>query len=332
MGFWMVRAGEGGYLVDAFEKAGCVAVGWRAMGSFQPVASLEEMKKAVATAYPEMPQAAQANSASMAWKFARLMQTGDSVVSYDPGRREYLLGTVAGDYEYAPGVVPDYAHVRRVRWQGRISRDALAPASRNTLGSTLTLFEPGPEVLEDLRRGAMRPEPIPTTASSVEALQEYQTLRQDVIGRSHEFIKDRLLALNADDMEALVAALLRAMGYRARVTPKGRDRGKDVIASPDGFGFQQPRIFAEVKHRPHTAIGAPEVRSFTGGLRQSDRGLFVSTGGFTQEARYEAERATVPTTLIDLDELALQVVEHYDNFDSDGRSLVPLMRVYWPAS
>ncbi len=47
---------------------------------------------------------------------------------------------------------------------------------------------------------------------------------------------------------------------------------------------------------------------------------------------YEAERSTVPITLVDLDDLATQIVEHYENFDSDGRSLIPLIRVYWPAS
>ena len=331
MGFWMVRAGEGGYLANDFERAGCVAVGWRAMGSFAPYGTLDDMKRAVAAAYPEMPAPAQANSASMAYKFARLMTPGDAVVTYDPSRREYLLGTVTGDYEYAPDVVPDYRHVRRVRWERRIGRDTLATASRNTLGSTLTLFEPGEDVLRDLRGSGDTPA-AGMTPSNTEDVHEYQTLRQDVIGRSHEFIKDRLLGLSPDDMELLVAALLRAMGYKARVTPKGRDRGKDVIASPDGFGFQQPRIFAEVKHRPRESIGAPALRSFAGGLRPSDRGLYVSTGGFTQEALYEAERSTIPITLVDLDDLATHVVDHYEQFDSDGRSLIPLVRVYWPAS
>jgi restriction system protein len=331
MGFWMVRAGEGGYLVNDFERAGCVAVGWRSMGSFAPYGSLDDMKRGIAAAYPEMPGPAQANSASMAFKFARLMRVGDAVVTYDPSRREYLLGTVAGDYAYSPGVVPDYNHVRNVEWERRIGRDTLTASSRNTLGSTLTLFEPGDEVLRDLRNSRDLPS-ADALASPAEAVQEYQTLRQDVIGRSHEFIKDRLLSLSPDDMESLVAALLRAMGYKARVTPKGKDRGKDVIASPDGFGFQQPRIFAEVKHRPRESMGAPALRGFAGGLRASDRGLYVSTGGFTQEAMYEAERSTIPITLVDLDELATHVVDHYEKFDSDGRSLIPLVRVYWPAS
>jgi restriction system protein len=48
--------------------------------------------------------------------------------------------------------------------------------------------------------------------------------------------------------------------------------------------------------------------------------------------RYEADRASVPITLVGLDDLASLVVEHYETFDSEGRGLIPLMRVYWPAS
>lgn len=27
----------------------------------------------------------------------------------------------------------------------------------------------------------------------------------------------------------------------------------------------------------------------------------------------------------------VEVVMHYENFDSDGKSLIPLTRIYWPA-
>jgi restriction system protein len=43
-------------------------------------------------------------------------------------------------------------------------------------------------------------------------------------------------------MQDLVAGLLRALGYKKRVSPAGPDRGKDIVASPDGFGFESPRI------------------------------------------------------------------------------------------
>ena len=85
-----------------------------------------------------------------------------------------------------------------------------------------------------------------------------------------------------------------------------------------------------MKHRKQ-AIDAERARGFGGGLGTGDRGLYVSTGGFTKEAKYEADRATVPITLLDLDELAALVVEHHERFDTEGRALLPLVRVYWPA-
>jgi restriction system protein len=59
-------------------------------------------------------------------------------------------------------------------------------------------------------------------------------------------------------------------------------------------------------------------------------GLYISTGGFSKEARYEAERATHPTTLIDLGELAGLVIQNYESFDVEGRVLLPLVKVYLP--
>ena len=103
-----------------------------------------------------------------------------------------------------------------------------------------------------------------------------------------------------------------------------------TIATPDGLGLQEPRIKVEVKHRSAT-MGAQDIRSFLGGLRPGDRGLYVSTGGFTKEAKYEAERSNTPATLVDLDDLARLVVAHYDRFDLEGRALIPLVKVYWPA-
>lgn len=329
----MIRAGEGGYLIDEFENTGYVGIGWQGAGDFTQVQTLEEMREIIVNAFPDAMPGALGNSASMAYKFRRTIQPGDYVVSYDPQKREYLFGTFVGDYEYDIGVFSDFLHVRQVQWKDRVSRDTLSPSSRNTLGSTLPVFEPGTEVLREIEAainaGGLVSQPV---EGEGEAEEEFQIIRRDVLDRAHEFIKDRIRALSPEDMEFLTAAVLRAMGYKARVTLKGPDRGRDVTASPDGLGFQQPRVVAEVKHRPRDSMGADKIRGFIGGLRTGDQGLYVSTGGFTKEANYEAERASVPITLVDLDNLALLVVEHYDHFDPDGRSLIPLTRVYWPAS
>ena len=82
-------------------------------------------------------------------------------------------------------------------------------------------------------------------------------------------------------------------------------------------------------------MGAPAVRSFIGGLHDSDKGLYVSTGGFTKEALYEAERARVPVTLLNLDQFARVFVDNYETTDLETSALLPLTRIYsqpsnWP--
>jgi len=323
----MVRA-EGGELIDAFAK-GFVALGWTRLGDLSATTSRDAIRKLYSEAYPESKPGKAANVVGMFYRFRSVMSPGDHVLSYDPAKREYLVGIIQSDYIYDVKTLDDYPHLRRVTWEGRISRDRLPVSARNSLGSTLTLFAIDDDVWGSIATALIGGESSPPIETERAELED---TREETVAKAHELIKDQVLRLDDSDLELLTAALLRAMGYRTRVTPKGPDRGVDVFASPDGLGFQEPRIKAEVKHRPNTAMGAQEVRSFIGGLRDGERGLYLSTGGFTKEARYEAERSKVPLSLLDLDQLVSSIVAYYESFDSDGRALLPLVKVYWPAS
>lgn len=119
------------------------------------------------------------------------------------------------------------------------------------------------------------------------------------------------------------------MGYKTIISPTGPDKGKDIVASPDGLGLEDPKILVEVKHR-NGSMGAPEIRNFMGVLQGNNKGLYVSTGGFTKEAEYEAERSNNQITLMDIDLLVQFILQYYDNFDNDARNLIPLRKMYWP--
>lgn len=137
-------------------------------------------------------------------------------------------------------------------------------------------------------------------------------------------------SLDWSEMQELIAGILRAMGYKTQVSPAGSDRGKDIIASPDGFGFEHPRIIVEVKHRKGQ-MGTQQIRSFLGGRHPDDRGLYVSTGGFSKEAYYEADRASVPLTLWTSEHVVRTLIDHYEATDAETKRLVPLKRTYLPA-
>jgi restriction system protein len=324
----MVRAGEGAHLFEEFAK-GMITVGWKKTGPLVDK-SQRDLRLRLASVFPDSKAAKNQNVASVLWRFAKVIKVGDNVVTYDSAKREYLLGEVTSEYRFVDNR-GEHAHVRDAKWNLRVQRDTLEVATRNSLGSTLTLFLIPPDAIADLESAANGKRPVEATGGLEERKEELEQSNRDAEEQSRELIEDRILALDPYEMQELVAAVLRAMGYRTRVSTPGADRGVDVLASPDGLGLQEPRIKVEVKHRQNAAMGSQEVRSFIGSLRAGDRGLYVSTGAFSKEAKYEAERATVPVTLIDLRELAQLVTDNYENFDQKGRALLPLVRIYRPA-
>lgn len=269
------------------------------------------------------------SGASQVWRFVNDIQEGDWVITYSPANRLYSIGNVAGPAEHHPEWAEQGMPLaRKVQWQAQeLPRDNLGTSSKNSLGSTLTLFEvPSSAAAEVL--AALKGKPAPAVEEEAEEVTADPLA--DIESQAVERIKDRVNELDWDDMQQLVAGILRAMGYKTQVSPPGSDRGKDIVASPDGFGFEHPRIVVEVKHRKGQ-MGSQEIRSFLGGRHKDDRGLYVSTGGFSKDALYEADRASIPLAMWTLDHLVRALIEHYDGTDAETKRIVPLKRLYWPA-
>lgn len=256
-------------------------------------------------------------------RYYREMQIGDRVLVYEPGTRLYHVAVVKSDPRYDAS--KPLWHVRDVEWTDTFARDDLSITAKNALGAISSLFLVNDSVRKEIEQAVQG---VPSAGPPEEEEAEVEEYGAEVVSQAGEFLKDQILKLSWDQMQELVAGLLRAMGYRASVSPTGPDRGKDIVASPDGLGLEEPRIYVEVKHRKGQ-MGASEIRAFAGGLRRA-KGLYVSTGGFSKEAHYEAERGEMPITLMDIEGLAQAIVQYYDSFDTEARALLPLRKIYWP--
>lgn len=327
MSSWMIRAGREGIYAADWLNRGLVGIGWDFGATDIASMSREQIRSGYAIKHPNDSKNKLAAAVGQIYRFAHDMEQGSTVVMYDPETRLYHIGTIAGPCKPATDI-EEATFTRAVKWKQTAQRDALTTSSKNSLGGIQTIFSISDEVVADLKSASKsetssQPDETEDDAADDDA-------RAATYDNGIELIKDRVNQVGWEDMERLVAGLLKAMGYCARVTPKGSDGGRDVVASPDALGLESPRIVAEVKHRKG-AMGAPAVRSFIGGLRAGDRGLYVSTGGFTKEARYEADRATIPIRLLDLDSFVRHYVEVYDKADEETRSILPLTRIWWPA-
>lgn len=332
MQMWMVR-GEGGRLYEDFRERGVVALGWGQLAAeAKPGVSRKRLIELYRAAEPQTKPGTIISGASQVWRFVNDIKIGDAVITYSPDARTYLVGKIVGTAEHRPEWREQgMPLIRSVEWQPQeLARDALSISSKNRLGSTMTLFLV-PKATTDEILAAVEGRRVPKQALEEAAEEEIADIRADVEQRALEQIKDRVSELDWSDMQELVAGILRAMGYKTQVSPPGSDRGKDIVASPDGFGFEHPRIIVEVKHRSKQKMSSPDIRSFLGGRHKDDRGLYVSTGGFTKDAQYEADRASIPTTLWTLDHVVRALVEHYDATDAETKRIVPLKRIYWPA-
>lgn len=322
---WMVRAGERAFLVEEFLNKSIVAIGWNETGDLSQVKGIEEIKTLLEDNFPEYSKMQINLNAGQLYRFLFEFKKGDCVMTYNPSERVYWIGEIKSDYEFNKSFC-EYYHTRKINWLGNVQRDDLTTSTKNTLGATMTIFDIPEQARVEiftLLEGKPTNEEVDNEEESLEIIKE------DFIAKSHEFIKDKILARDWDEMQDLIAGILRAMGYKTRVSPKGSDRGKDIIASPDGLGLEDPKIIVEVKHR-QGAMGSQDLRSFLGGLRASDKGLYVSTGGFSKDAKYEAERSNIPITLVDSDMIVELIVQYYDYFDNESKTLVPLKKIYWP--
>lgn len=324
---WMVRAGESARIIDEFVEKKIVAIGWKEVGDLTDAKEIIIVKEKLRIAYPDFKEGTIANAAGQLFRFRNEFEVGDSAISYDSNQRKYWIGKIISDYEYRPDEM-EFPHLRKVQWEKQVNRDVLSTTSKYSLGSVMTVFKVKETTVEELFNDRV----IFSTSNAGDEKNELIELRKDTEERAKEFIKDKLVKLSWQDMQDLIAGILRAMGYKTLVSSPGSDRGKDIVASPDGLGLIDPNIVVQVKHRTKGSMGAPEIRSFIAILKRNDRGIYVSTGGFTKEAKYEAERAGVSVTLIDIERLVLLIIQNYDMFDIDTRTLIPLKKIYWPIS
>lgn len=332
---WMIR-GEGGRLYNDFRDRSIAAIGWWELApKVKPGMSKKELTAIYQQVEPNVKLGTAISGASQVWRFINEIKEGDWVVTYSPANRTYLVGKVIGAYQYRPEwTEDDMPLIRPVQWKSiEIERDMLSVRSKNTLGSTLTVFLLAEAVMQELLLNSegQSGSAVSTFITDSEEIEPETDPLAGIEILAIERIKDLISKLDWEDMQDLVAGLLRAMGYKTQVSPAGSDRGKDIIASPDGFGFENPRIIVEVKHRKGQ-MGTQQIRSFLGGRHKDDRGLYVSTGGFSKDAYYEAERANVPLTLWTLDNLVRALVENYEKTDSETKRLVPLKRTYFPTN
>ncbi len=140
----------------------------------------------------------------------------------------------------------------------------------------------------------------------------FQRLVNEVRDEILEAVKTR------DDkfFEQLVIDLLVAMGYGGSIEDAGKalgspgDAGIDGTIKEDRLGLDV--IYIQAKRWTDTTVGRPEIQKFAGALQgqRANKGVFITTSKFSEEARDFAAAIGSKIVLIDGNELAKLMYEY----------------------
>lgn len=146
---------------------------------------------------------------------------------------------------------------------------------------------------------------------------------EEQLGAAYEELRETL----ADDLlrrvrsgspkffEHLVFRLLLAIGYgkgqieRAKVTGKSGDEGIDCVIPQDRLELDM--VYVQAK-RHENAVGPGDIDKFVGSLmrKKATKGVFITSGSFTDGATRAGKEAAVKLRLIDGDELAELMIDY----------------------
>jgi restriction system protein len=166
--------------------------------------------------------------------------------------------------------------------------------------------------------GAGGAAPVPTPAPRAETPEALiESAQAEIEAALADDLLERLRAMDALQFERLVLDLLTAMGYGTgdfgsrSLTAASGDGGIDGIIHEDALGLDAVYIQAK-RYKPEVRVGSPAIREFVGALTEkgASKGVFVTSSGFSADARDVLRRVSHRIVLIDGPEMARLMIRH----------------------
>ena len=309
---------------NLFLNKDLIAIGWGDFGDLSKVeANRDAFKTHYIEAYPDAKKGQIANGAGMLYRFIHEVQIGDYVVFPSKTDRKINIGTVEGDYFFEDND-GEYVQRRKVKWLKHIPRLSFSQGALYEVGSAMSFFSVknyADEFLSALEKDFKK-----TISSDDVEDESVGATADDIVESTKDFIlKELSRQLKGYDLEAFVADLLRAMGYRTIVSPQGGDSGIDITAYKDEL---PPRILVQVKSQD-SDIKETTIQSLKGAMREGDYGLFVTLSNYTKNAQKYLNSTPIirginGTELVDL------ILKYYEDLSERYRKMIPLKMVYIP--
>lgn len=322
---WGIHGGKTGDADNLFLKHNVIALGWVEMGDLSALgADREQFKARLLQVRPGQKPGYYPNAGGQIYRFVHEAKNGDLVIYPSKRDRRIHIGEIVGSYQHETKQESAYPQQRVVKWLKSFPRTKFSQGALYEIGSAMSFFQVK-NYADEFLAALSGQESVPPAKQD----ETVSSVAEDIEQNTRDFILKTLAQeLKGHALADFVAHLLGTMGYRTRVSPEGPDGGVDIIAHKDELGFEPPIIKVQVKSS-EGSIGDPIVSQLYGKVERSEYGMVVTLGVFTNQALTFARNKS-NLRLIDGDELIGLVLQHYDQFDSKYKGLLPLKRVYVP--
>lgn len=308
-----------------FLRENVIAIGWKEMGDLQPLDSTRDsFKEQYSKTYPDAKKGSVATGAGMLFRFVHEVQIGDYVVFPSKIDKQINIGTIESEYIYNKDA-REYVQQRKVKWLKHLPRTAFSQGALYEVGSALSFFSVknyADEFLSSLDKNFKKTNLI----NSEEEDASVAITAEEIVQTTKDYIlKELSKNLKGYALEEFVADLLRAMGYRTSLSPKGGDSGIDITAYKDEL---PPRILVQVKSQDGN-IKETTIQSLKGAMREGDYGLFITLSAYTKNAKKYLDSVPIIRG-IDGNDLADLILKYYELLSAKYKKMIPLKMAYIP--
>lgn len=342
MAIWLIRAGKFGEYENKFLDENRVYITWDSLTvDLSALTDKLALYRKLNEVYPDQKQAAVRNFTGQLWPFAKEIQKGDWVISPSKRKSTIHIGEITGDYEYHPGASNPYFHSRKVKWFATdIPRSNFEQDLLYSFGAFMSICRISRNDAENRIRAMAKNNWQPVEINILNPLTRNDEIQLPEAGSGvagsdiEDFSNDQIAQyiirkFKGHEMAQIIAAILQAKGYTTYVSPPGPDKGVDILAAPEPFGFGRPRLCVQVK-TSDKPIERTVLDQLIGTMTtfHAEQGLLVSWSGFNRAIEKETASQFFRVRLWGQKEIIQELLTHYDQLADEIRTEIPLKRIW----
>lgn len=335
MAIWMVRAGRTGEFESKFLNEGKIYLTWdQSDHDLSLLKSRRDVYNALMKDYPDEKPGTIKNWTGQVFPFVNEMAIGDWVALPSKVKAAIHFGRIKGGYTYHSKAESPFFHSRKVEWFAKdVPRSNFDQDILFSLGAAMTICRISRHDAEN-RLMAMSKNNWQSTTTKLESFDNETEVESRGRIDLEEFSKDQIAKYiiqkyKGHGMARVVEAILKAKGYVTYRSPEGPDKGVDILAAPEPFGFGKPRLCVQVK-TGDTPIDRPTLDQLLGTMQnfKAEQGLLVSWAGFKTTVDKEIPSQFFSIRLWDQNAIIYELLNVYDKLSEDLKAELPLKRIW----